>query len=92
MKQSGFPAKVEKETVLQEKLSTLYKQTGTIRQFLNLSSTETPKSLEQILTKSISDRKDNPAKLTVSLEKRLQKFMLTVFLQQMGSWKSEIGR
>ena len=82
---------MEKGAVLQEKLSIIYKQTGTIRQFLDLSETKIAKSLEQILTKSISDRKDNPAKLTVSLDKGLQKFMRTVFLQQMGNWKSELG-
>lgn len=53
---------------------------------------EAPKSYEEIMTKSIAERREELKGLTVSTEKKLQKLMVTLFRKQMGSWKQELGR
>ena len=44
------------------------------------------------MMESISEQKNKLAGLTISIDKKLQKLMVTLFSKQMGSWRKELGR
>ena len=52
---------------------------------------ESPKSYEDIMTKSISEQRGQLG-LAVSTEKKFQKLMLNLFRKKMGSWNQELGK
>ena len=80
------------KTALKNKFMFLSQKASTIRQFLNLSSSESIKSFEEVLMNNISNRKENFSSLTVSTDQNLQKFMDIIFCKEMGSWKAELGK
>ena len=53
---------------------------------------ESPKSYEDIMTKSIAEQRGQLGGLTVSTEKKFQKLMLNLFRKKMGSWNQELGK
>lgn len=44
------------------------------------------------MAKCIFQQEDKLDDLDVSIDNKLQKFMVTLFTKQMGNWKQELGR